>query len=278
MRPMPFLRALYCVSHAYAPLSGERARELACPVSGNPAAFAAQHPGLLAATGYAHHPYSFHAPPWQPMADPNLATLADLPRLEAALDRIFSVYRWPRGVPLYLTEYGYVSNPPNPFAEFSPSQQAAYINQGEYMAWSDPRVRAFAQFLLVDDRPKATARIGSRPYWSTFQTGLISLDGRPKPAYTAYRLPVFLPAAVAGPRVEVWTQLRAARHDAVQTAAVEYWPRGASGFALVRHVQTTNARGFLVAHLALPTGGLIRVAWRDPSTGQVFRSRAVRVR
>ena len=80
----------------------------------------------------------------------------------------------------------------------SPSQQAAYINQGEYMAWSDPRVRAFAQFLLVDDRPKATARIGSRSYWSTFQTGLISLDGSPKPAFTAYRLPVFLPAAVAG--------------------------------------------------------------------------------
>jgi hypothetical protein len=221
------------------------------------------------------------------MTDPNVATLADLPRLEHALDAIFTAYGRATaangaaggtiGPPLYLTEYGYKSNPPNPFALFSQAQQAAYINQGEYMAFTDPRVRAFAQFLLVDDRPKAAARAGSRSYWSTFQTGLIGFGGEVKPAYTAYRLPVFLPAPRRGPRVEVWTQLRGARSSTLKTAAVEYLPNGAASFAPLRYVQTTNSRGFIVAHVAVAAGGLLRIAWRDRATGQLYRSRAVRV-
>jgi hypothetical protein len=287
MRPMQFLRALYCVSRSYRPLTGARARELFCPTAGDPASLPSQHPGLFAATGYAHHPYSFTAPPWIPMADPDVATLADLPRLEHALDAISAAYGRlaagggrssdPIGSSLYLTEYGYKSNPPNPFVPFSQVQQAAYINQGEYMAFADPRVRAFAQFLLVDDRPKLSARAGSRSYWSTFQTGLIGLGGQVKPAYTAYRLPVFVAAPFRSERVEVWTQLRAARRGTLKTAAIEYRPDGAPSFAVLRHVQTTSPHGFLVAHVALATGGLLRIAWRDPASGQVLRSRAVRV-
>jgi hypothetical protein len=283
MRPMPFLRALYCVSHSYRPLVGARARELDCP--GRAGDFAAAHPALFAATGYAHHPYSFHAPPWEGMPDPNVVTLADLPRLERALDRIFAAYGRPRpatsggppGLPVYLTEYGYKSNPPNPFVEFNQLQQAAYINQGEYMAWSDPRVRCFAQFLLVDSAPKADAARGSRSFWSTFQTGLIGFDGDPKPAYTAYRIPIFLPDPRPGPRVMIWGQLRPGQRAGRQTAAIEYRSAGASAFGVLRQLQTANPRGFVVAHAALTKPGMVRLAWRDSATGVVYRSRAVRV-
>ena len=55
----------------------------------------------------------------------------------------------------------------NPFVRTSLGQQEVWLNEGEYMAWKDPRVRALAQFLLVDDKPRQTAKPGTRAYWST---------------------------------------------------------------------------------------------------------------
>ncbi len=68
-------------------------------------------PALFQATGFAHHPYSFFLPPSATMSDPNFAPLSDLGRLEQALDAIFSTYGASRQLPLYLTEYGYETNP-----------------------------------------------------------------------------------------------------------------------------------------------------------------------
>lgn len=51
---------------------------------------------------------------------------------------------------MYLTEWGYKTNPPNPYTRTSPAQQAALINQGEYLTWREPYVRGLTQFLLVD--------------------------------------------------------------------------------------------------------------------------------
>ncbi|HWF72433.1 MAG TPA: hypothetical protein VG186_03760 [Solirubrobacteraceae bacterium] len=278
--PLTFLRALYCVSGSYHPLTGTRAAALSCPRRGQPGAFGAAHPALLQATGYADHPYSFTLAPNIVSTDPTWATLADLPRLERALQRIYAAYSVPApsGVPLYLTEYGYKSNPPNPFVKISEAQQAAYINQGEYMAWSDPYVRALAQFELVDSAPQGGEPVGSPAYWGTFQTGLITLSGVPKPSYFAYRIPIWLPKARAGPRVTVWGQLRPANHAAVQTAIIEYRAAGSSAFTPIRSVQTASPQGFLVAHLPLSTPGLLRIAWIDPDTGNVFHSRIVAVR
>ena len=62
------------------------------------------------------------------------------------LRRIYQRYRQPlpttRGVPLYLTEYGYQTKP-DPFAGkvVSFNRQAAWINQAEYMAFKNPNVR-----------------------------------------------------------------------------------------------------------------------------------------
>ncbi len=280
MPPMTFLRALYCVGHSFRPLTGTRAAELSCPTAGLPGAFGAAHPALLQATGYAHHPYSFTLAPNVRSKDPTWATLADLPRFENALRRIYSSYSVPApgGVPLYLTEYGYKSDPPNPFVKISEAQQAEYINEGEYMAWSAPYVRSLGQFELVDAGPETNQPVGSKAYWGNFQTGLISIGGVPKPSYFAYRLPIWLPDPHTGPRVTVWGQLRPAEHASAQTAFIEYAPAGASAFTVIRQVQTASPEGFILAHLALSKPGLLRLAWIDPATGQVFRSRIVSVR
>ncbi|MDQ6605006.1 MAG: hypothetical protein M3Z06_00490, partial [Actinomycetota bacterium] len=279
MPPMIFLRALYCVGSSYRPLTGSRAAALACPTTGQPGAFGARHPALIQASGYADHPYSFTLAPNVRSTDPSWATLADLPHLERALQRIYASYSvpTPSGVPLYLTEYGYKSNPPNPFVRTSEAQQAAYINQGEYMAWNDPYVRALAQFELVDAGPQTGEPVGTAAYWGTFQTGLISLGGLPKPSYFSYRIPIWLPRPHTGPRVTLWGQLRPADHAGLQTATVEYEPAGTSAFTPIRQVQTGSPQGFLVTHLALSKPGLLRLAWIDPATGQVFHSRLVPV-
>jgi hypothetical protein len=278
--PMTFLRALYCVSASLRPVTGARAAELSCPVNGDPTALGRDHPALLYASGYAHHPYSFTLRPNVPSANRDWATLADLPRFERTLVRIYAVYGrpMPLGVPLYLTEYGYKSNPPNPYVTISQGQQADYINEGEYMAWQYPYVRALAQFELVDAGPETSKAVGSVAYWGTFQTGLIGLNGLEKPSYFAYRIPIWVPDARTGPHVTVWGQLRPANHGTVQFARIEYQPAGASAFTVIRNVQTANPQGFILAHVSLSRPGWLRLAWPDPATGQVDHSRFVRVR
>jgi hypothetical protein len=280
MPPMIFLRALYCVGGSDRPLTGTRATELGCPIDGSASAFAAEHPELVHATGYAHHPYSFTRAPNLPSTNPTWVTMADLPRLENALNRIFATYgkAMPSGVPLYLTEYGYKSNPPNPYVTTTPAQQAEYINEGEYLAWRDPYVSALAQFELVDAGPAVSQPVGTPAYWGTFQTGLINAAGVPKPSYDAYRLPIWLPRARTGARVTVWGQLRPADHGGPEDGTIQFEAAGASAFTTLQPVQTANPQGFILAHVPLTTAGSLRLAWQDPTSGQVYYSRVVAIR
>ncbi len=275
--PLPFLRALYCVGPTYAPLRGAAAAALGCPAGGLSGAFVAAHPGLFAVTGFAHHPYSFFLAPARSMSDPNFAPLADLSRLERGLDRIFAAYAVGRRLPIYLTEYGYETNPPNPFRGVAPATQAAYLDQAEYLAWLDPRVRALSQFELRDSAPDHAYRPGSVRYWSTFQTGLEYLDGQAKPSLTAYALPVYVsaPRFAPGGSVTVWAMLRPAANGTAQRAQIQWRPvRGA--WRTLAVAQTHDAGGVILSAVRPPSSGLIRVAWAAPSGRRVL-SRAVAV-
>ena len=184
----------------------------------------AANPGLFDATAFAHHPYSFFLAPSAQMSDVNFVPLSDLSRLEHGLDAIFGAYGVGRRLPLYLTEYGYETNPPNPYRGVSPATQALYINEAEYMAWRDPRVRAMSQFLLYDALPDTRYPRGSERYWSTFQTGLRYADGTAKPSLGAYRVPIFVPNAVlgSGSSVFVWGRVRPASHGSSQRAQIQW--------------------------------------------------------
>ncbi len=107
------------------------------------------------------------------------------------------------GVPLYLSEYGYQTNPPDRIG-VSLARQAAYLAQAEYMAWRTPAVRAWSQYLLYDN---------GDPISKTFQTGLLFADGREKPSYQGYKLPIWLPkrrVARHGSALAVWGMARPA--------------------------------------------------------------------
>jgi hypothetical protein len=276
-----FIHGLYCVSPTLRLLRGGAARRYGCPSMGSRASFVAANPGLFYATGFAHHPYSFNEPPDVRYPLHSWYTLYNLGAFERLLTGILASYGRapPGGVPLYLTEFGYESNPPNPFAKNTTGQQAAWLNEGEYMAWKYPYVRTMTQFELVDSAPNTSYRKGTYAYWTTsFQTGLEFLGGEPKPSFTAYRIPIWLPVARHGRSVAIWGQLRPADHSQPQYAVIEYRRAGSRSFRQLREVQTTSSEGFLVARVPLRAAGLVRIAWLDPRSGAVDYSRSVWVR
>ncbi len=279
--PADFVRSLYCVGPRLGPLSGKAALGSGCPSKGSRASFIAANPALFNATGFAHHPYSFNAPPDRPYPLRSWITMHNLGSLEGLLNGIFRSYRRlpSGGVPVYLTEFGYESNPPNPFVKNSTAQQAEWINEAEYMAYRDSRVRAFNQFELIDSGPRPHTKPGTRAYWGNFQTGLEFLSGKAKPALAAFRLPLWIPVARHGQKVAVWGQLRPANHSSTQTAVIQYLPKGAKQWTHTQQdvVNTTNREGFFFTRVPIPSAGWTRLAWTDPSSGHTFYSRAVRV-
>jgi hypothetical protein len=279
IKPMPFLRRLYCLDDHYRFLHGTAAREQRCPTTVSQiSAFPRQHPGLFFATGWAHHPYELSFAPHQVSRDRDFVTVANLRKLERALDLLMHRYGVRRApMPLYLTEYGYLTDPPTPLG-VSLAQQAAYLDESEFITSFDPRVRALSQFLLRDDRPKPGIRDRVRAYGGTFQTGLEFVDGRHKPSFAAYRLPIFLPNATfsRGAPVLVWGMLRPAPNGTRQRARVQFRSTGA--FRTVDTVTALPARGYLRANVRLPGSGAVRIAWTDPASGLTIFSRAVAVR
>ena len=276
--PLPFLRALYCLGPAYRPLTGNSAAALHCPSSGNARSFVASNPALFHATGFAHHPYSFFLAPNASLPNKQFAPLSDLGRLERTLNAIFAAYHVARRLPLYLTEYGYETKP-NPIRGLAPQVQALYLNEAQYLAWRDPRVATLAQFLLYDSPPDPRYPPSDTfGYWDTFQTGLLYADGRPKPSFYAYRLPIFLPDPVLKPGSPtlVWGLLRMAPRNSSQRAQIQW--RSGTGASAYRTLQTVSTHGeAVVTRVNVPGPGLVRIQWRSPS-GQTEYSRAATVK
>ena len=65
--------------------------------------------------------------------------------------------RTPSPVNLYLTEFG-VQSEPDPISGVSDSRQSEYRAIGEWIAYRNPRVRAFSQYLMRDDRLRQRAQ------------------------------------------------------------------------------------------------------------------------
>ena len=284
MRPLLFIRELYCLDRRLRPYTGGAALARGCPAdAAGRRRFVADHPGLFRSTGWAHHPYGLEVSPSTPDPQPDQVTLVVLPRLTSTLDRIFRRYRVARRLPVWLTEYGYQTDPPDPLLGVSWRRQAAWLNEADYLAHRNRRVRSVAQFLLVDDGPNRRVAPGDPRYWgSTFQTGLVSLDGRRKPAFSSYQRPIHVSRSRVrrGQAVSLYGQLRPARNGAALTAEVQFRPRGSGRWKRVRQLSVRSVRNSLVTPVRLVRSGSLRLAWRDAAGGAVpqhSRSVAVRV-
>ncbi|HLG07948.1 MAG TPA: cellulase family glycosylhydrolase [Gaiellaceae bacterium] len=97
---------------------------------------------------WSHHPYPFNpsSPPTQVVKWPNVS-LASLPRFDESLKTWFKR----KSVPIWITEYGHQTKPPDAFG-VSYATQTAYIQQSISIAAGYPFVSMFIWFVFQDDQ------------------------------------------------------------------------------------------------------------------------------
>ncbi len=282
LSPLRFLRRLYCLDDNLNLLKADEATVRGCPPDA--ATFVAANPGLFHAAGYAHHPYALLSPPGRKSKLADDVAMSDLAALSRELKRIYARYgqktQSSRGVPLYLTEYGY-QTPPDPFV-VSFNQQASFLNQAEYIAYRNPNVRAMSQFLLIDDAPVpgVDAKADPQLYWRTFQSGLKLLTGKKKPGYNAYVTPIYVKqrSIRRGRSAGVFGMLRGAKAGAVTSAQVQFRSKGSKKWRKLRTAKSTGVRNYFNTTVRPPRSGSLRLSWRNAGKTLVSRSAPVTVR
>jgi hypothetical protein len=234
-----FLRTVFCLTPRGGPL---HAASVGCAGRFVP----------LGINAIAHHPYiqGGSRPPRTPARFDEI-TISSPWRLRAIRNAAARLGRIRGGLPIYYTEFGFQTNPPDKILGVPLGLQAPFLDESLYMSYRDPSVRGLAQYLLRDD-----------PTLPGFQTGLAFSDGKPKPSLRDYAFPVFV--ARHGLFVTVFGQVRAAPDGARLPVLVQMRGRGASDFTTLRTV-TTNNKGFVLVRLRSR-----RARWRllvPPSPG-----------
>jgi Cellulase (glycosyl hydrolase family 5) len=219
IKPLAFLRAMACVDRRLRPVRRGRCRGFQ-PVP---------------ADAIGHHPYQFFRPPREGARHRDDVGLADSRRLVRLVDRLARRGRIAasRRLDLHLTEFGYQTNPPDPFAGVGLGRQSRWLQEAAYVAWRSRRVRSLNQFRLTDGAVSGAGFSAFRE----FQSGLMFRDGRAKPAFTTFAQPIVL----AGSRL--WGQVRPGE---AHTVAIERRGRGARRFRAVRDVATDSSGVFTV--------------------------------
>jgi hypothetical protein len=235
LSPVEFFQGVFCLDSRGHKLRGTVAKDEGCRGTYQ----------RLAATGIAHHPYNRGGsqPPTRRPTGPGEITIANLSTLSSVINQGARAHRIRSGLPFYFTEFGFQTNPPDRLFGVSLSRQARYINESDYIAYHNSRVRAVAQYEMFDD-----------PVIAVFQTGLRFKDGKAKPSYGAYRLPIWVTRSGSG--VRVWGWVRPARGTA-QTVQIQ---NGSRKFKAVKTVKT-NSRGFFQVRVSHKPGPKWRFAW-----------------
>ncbi len=231
VNPLPFLRGALCVDRRYR-RTGDCAR--------------------LEVDGYAHHAYTTRQGPRFKPAHPDHVTIGVLDRLTRALDRAARAGAVSDGVDLYLTEFGIQSHPDRTVG-VPLARQAEYLAVAERIAYANPRVRSFSQYLLRDDPRREDGSYGG------FETGLRTAGGRKKPSYDGFRLP--LAAADYGSSDVLWGRVRP--YPARTRVTILSSPRRGRAFRPLRMV-TTNAAGVYGLRAHHMDGQRYRVRWTAP--------------
>jgi hypothetical protein len=220
--PLDFLREMVCLDRRYRQYRGRAKRARGCTKVGR-----------IPTSGIAYHPYpprgGIHARPRR-----GEATITTLRRLTRLLDRLARKGKLPRRTPIWITEFGFQSDPPDPF-QYRLGRIPGFMDESEQIAYRNRRVRSYSQYTLRDDPPNS-GPIFRR--WAGFQMGLRFASGGAKAGvYDAFRMPAFVRAL--GKRVSVFVGRRTAPGA---TAVVYSRKKGGSYKELGR--MTLNSAGY----------------------------------
>ncbi len=235
--PLAFLRGMFCLNSHYRKAGS-------C--------------GPLQASGYAHHAYSTKKGPYYVSSVRDDVMIGTLSRLENALNLAARAGAINGGIPIYLTEFG-VQSKPNRYLGVSPEKQVEYDAISEKIAYDNPRVAAFSQYLLKDGGVGGAPGSGAHGCFVGFHSGLEYISGAPKPLYSAW--PVPLAVLRSGHGYSLWGLARAATGATKVTVLVK--TKGAKKYKVLR-TQTTNALGYW--SFSSNTAGVDwRVRWTSPT-------------
>jgi Cellulase (glycosyl hydrolase family 5) len=184
MGPKEFFRKWMCLNNRLRRTSGSECRNFK----------------KIDADGYAHHPYG---PTARVPKTRDVINMLAIRQLGTYLDKAAAAGRIPRNLPIYNTEFGLQSNPPDRVVSTSPVRQAALINEKEEYSYRYGRLKSYSQYLLFDDPPRKGP---AHEKWSGFQTALRFTSGKKKPAYTAFKFPIVVKKRRRG--VVVWGRVR----------------------------------------------------------------------
>jgi hypothetical protein len=175
-------------------------------------------------------------------------TLARLATIRADVTRYFGTK------PLWLTEYGYQTNPPDRLLGVSYAQQAAFLSEAALRVWEQSGVTVLIHFLVRDE-----------PSLGGWQSGLFTVGGTAKPAYHAFALPL-AQVSRASASVTLWGQVRpgSGRRPYVLQRAV------GGAWRAVGATAQTDAGGTFSRTVALPPGTRVRlwaptIGWASPA-------------
>jgi hypothetical protein len=145
----------------------------------SPLAFlrAVKKAGLKTFDAWAHHPY-YAGPSDQPTTKPVTArgtpgTAVTLGNISDLIRLVTQLYGNKR---IWITEYGYQTNPPDAVFGVSWAKQAAYLTQAFGIARQNPRIDMMLWFLLKDE-----------PTLGGWQSGLMTVNGKKKPSFAAFQ-------------------------------------------------------------------------------------------
>jgi putative glycosyl hydrolase len=146
----------------------------------SPLAFmrAMKNAGAAGFDAYAHHPYygfptetpNTPPPPAKRGAPPTASTLGNFADFTRELARVYP------GKRIWITEYGYQTNPPDTLFGVTPGKQALYMKQAWTKLSANQKVDMMIWFLLRDEE-----RVGSG-----WQSGLYYANGKAKPARATF--------------------------------------------------------------------------------------------
>lgn len=227
IRPLDFLRELACVDSNYHPFRGAAAKERGCK---------GYKPIPL--SGVAYHPYALAGGPTKAPPNKDDATIGTLSRVTSVLDRLRARGRLggPRHVPLWLTEFGVQTDPPDHLFGAPIRRVPTYLGLAERLAMRNSRVYSYSQYPLVDDRST-----------SGFQSGLRFSNGKPKPGiYQEYRLPILV-KRLGGSRVDFWGGVRAADNGGTVTLYSRVGKKGK--FTVLAKTVKLGKRGYFEVHV-----------------------------
>ncbi|HZS25128.1 MAG TPA: hypothetical protein VFA30_09105 [Gaiellaceae bacterium] len=131
--------------------------------------------GMKAPDVYAHNPYADIGPKESPTYVPKgkTARRVQLGNINTLLKLVTKYYG---NKHLWITEYGYQTNPPDKLFGVSYLKQSQYLTQAYAIARKNPRIDLMLWFLVRDDPHVATG----------WQSGLATATGKHKPAWAAF--------------------------------------------------------------------------------------------